>query len=552
VIDLDAALARHGEPWTRRAVVRGAIASGALDEPRWHDRLAAAVDDPYLAEPVVFELVPRIGAPLAARLRAALDLEGDLADLLRLRGVLAIERAGATDLLQGALADGSPLVREGMLACVAAGLPGTEGLVAQCVAWLSPMTNMRVEDYMRGRLFSLRHGMRCDAAIRLLDRAPEASSPWARLADPRARHSAFDAPQVRKLAPAPAPTRRLPEPAQPDRAKTQAALGALGGARDHVELDRAVEALGRCGDDRALAALVRLLDGGGIDRHEPPTIRSHERVVDAILRIGGEAAIPRLVTSLTRARPDTYAFYAVIDALVAAGGPAAERGLAKVLAACGHLTGSPGPYLVAVLPAGVAPDALLAVVESRAASPDTRCSALARLATLADPRIVPALAALLGSRHAPGEVLAGAIAALAGQGDAHAVDPLLALLAQRPGRPVRLALIRALGILADRRALAPLLRERDDADRDPELGAAVAEALGGLRDPGGLAPLVDELGRASRFDHRLAVIEALGRLGPPAHAVLRRELADPLYDRVAPASVGALLRAALTRGLARN
>ena len=550
--DLAAALTLYALPsQPRRDAVRAAIASGEILHTRWLAGLAAAVEDPALAELVVVEVVPVVGAPLAALLRAAFDVNGDLPDLFRLRGVLAVEGENACDLLRAALHDGSALLREGALACVAASVPGAALLEGECVQMLSPSTKFVLEHSLKWRWFSLQHGLPCDAALTLLQRV-SSSSPSSPSSSPPLSLSLSPSPSSSPLLKKPSGPGGWPQPSTQDRAQTTPLLAAMAASTDPVACDAVVAALALCGDGRAFLALLQRLRSGSVDAMGPPASMSDQGVVGALLSIGGALGLGALLETLKSAAPDSSAFYALIDGLVAVGGDAVEGALAHKLAACANVPGAPGAYLVAVLPMGIAVLPLIALLQARGTCSDVRCAAAERLGALHDPRIVPALQGQLRDHIDDVLVATSSVEALQEQGDRSALDCLVWALPRARDAALRTALVRALGSLCDPRARLILLQQHQLDAADADFASAVVTALGRLRDPSLLPLLTTSLARAQRFAHRRAVLAALGHLGAVARPVLELELGQPLYERTAPPSIATLLRATTLEALTQS
>ena len=326
----------------------------------------------------------------------------------------------------------------------------------------------------------------------------------------------------------------------------------MAASTDPVACDAVVAALALCGDGRAFLALLQRLRRGSVDAMGPPASMSDEGVVRALLSIGGALGLGALLETLKSAAPDSSAFYALIDGLVAVGGDAVEGALAHKLAACANVPGAPGAYLVAVLPMGIAVQPLIALLQARGTCSDVRCAAAERLGALHDPRIVPALQGQLRDHIDDVLVATSSVEALQEQGDRSALDCLVWALPRARDAALRTALVRALGSLCDPRARLILLQQHQLDVADADFASAVVTALGRLRDPSLLPLLTTSLARAQRFAHRRAVLAALGHLGAVARPVLELELGQPLYERTAPPSIATLLRATTLEALTQS
>ena len=201
-------------------------------------------------------------------------------------------------------------------------------------------------------------------------------------------------------------------------------------AAEELTRKAAAEALGKLGDERSLAVLQRVLETGTGDVRE-----------GACLGLG-HLRDPRAVEPLLRALAD------------------ADHSVRRFAA---EALGRSDPRAV-----GPLAEAL------RDAESGVREAAAIALGTIGDPRAVPPLVEALGD--ADWWVVGEAAAALGRLGDARAVEPLMARVTDRgTHRRLRLAAIRALGHLGDRRSAPALAWARDhECGRNAE---AAAEAL---------------------------------------------------------------------------
>jgi HEAT repeat protein len=156
---------------------------------------------------------------------------------------------------------------------------------------------------------------------------------------------------------------------------------------------------------------------------------------------------------------------------------------------------------------------LLAVAADERVDAEVRAAACWCLGRLGERQAVPALVASLQQQDAGvRQAAVGALGELGELASQDALAPLLALLATEANTDVGRAIIYALGLIGDRRALAPLVDVLRDRDRPALLRAMAAEALADLRDPTAVDPLIaalsDELAEVRFF-----AAFALGEIG---------------------------------------
>ena len=228
----------------------------------------------------------------------------------------------------------------------------------------------------------------------------------------------------------------------------------------------AVRVLAILGDPKAMPALVRAM--GDADEGV---------VAEAVEALGrsGPAAVPAMIAALEGA------------------GITARRCVANALGR------RPGPGVV---------EALVPALADRDA--EVRRSAARSLGELKDPRSLDALLAAL--RDTSGGVAQEAAAAVGNIGDPRAVGPLVAAARGQTSQGANLAVVEALGRLADPRALDLLLQRLDHPD--PKLVAAAALALGSFKDPLAADALIAKLEHGHE-SVRVAAADSLARIGNP-------------------------------------
>lgn len=173
-----------------------------------------------------------------------------------------------------------------------------------------------------------------------------------------------------------------------------------------------------------------------------------------------------------------------------------------------------------------------------------REAAVRALGHLGDARAVEPLLARVHDADEDAEVRIQAALALGALGDRSASGPLLTFLESQalmlPYQEVTLCayVIDALGLLAEARAVDPLLSGLDHEDID--IRKASWQALARIGEPAVLL-LIEALGDTSRRG-RWFIVDALGRIGDSrAIAPLRRLLDDPTTDQYVRGAVASAL-----------
>jgi HEAT repeat protein len=319
-------------------------------------------------------------------------------------------------------------------------------------------------------------------------------------------------------------------------------VAALAHPSDEVKY-RAMVALGRLRDPRALPALVRQLDGD---------LWLQSAAVEALGAIGDPAATEPLLALLDRS---DFLVPAIAEALGRIGDPAALPALFRLiertgaepgsgstearraaLTAAGHLlprdaSASEG---AALAPAAAGP-AFAASVTAALADPDrpTRSAAARVAARLGLPDAVPVLVDLVSAEAQAGDgeeahEAAAELAALARQApDGPAGRALHGLLVAGSPAARRLAAWAA-GEASLRAACAWLVRLTEPDGADDDLRAEAVRALGRIGDPDALPALFVRLDDPVERVRQAAVeaVAACGQLPGVAEGLLER-LADP-------------------------
>lgn len=114
--------------------LEGALERGDVADLRILDALVFALGDGYLGQKVADEALPAVGAAAVPSLRRRFDPKGGVHDARRLRALVAIEKAGAKDLVIQALREGKPALREVAYDAVADHCPALPELEQELIA----------------------------------------------------------------------------------------------------------------------------------------------------------------------------------------------------------------------------------------------------------------------------------------------------------------------------------------------------------------------------------------------------------------------------------
>jgi len=255
-------------------------------------------------------------------------------------------------------------------------------------------------------------------------------------------------------------------------------------------------ALGKIGDQRAIEPLIDALQDSARD------VRSCSVV--ALRWFAAPEAVGPLIALLLNPHESLDVLSKVIDTLSEIGGVQAVPAL---LSRFDLAYPKPGLHYEIAQALGtigdqrIVPD-LIHIVEDET-SPGRSGAAM----TLGLLQAHAAVESLLKFTTAPLEVAAAMIEALDMIGDRRAVDPLLVCLGN-PDSPVRAYAAGALGTLGDSRALEPLLQ----ALRDPSVRKEATIALGELGDQRAIESLIGVLQTDEDADIRFCAVCALGAL----------------------------------------
>ncbi len=261
---------------------------------------------------------------------------------------------------------------------------------------------------------------------------------------------------------------------------------------------RAIEELGRSGDERQVAPLVEALRG---DRDF--LVRS--AAAEALGNLKSELGLPALIAALDDASPDVRAAAAL--ALARLGKPQGNPALRRRLRDLEPIVRSAAAQALGKLGDGQAlPDLINCLAD---AEPEVRTSAAEALGALGRREAVEPLLRTLGDSNM--YVRSRAAMALGTLGDPRAVPAVSELLLDKE-RTVRASAAEALGRFRDRQAVLPLL----DALRDREavVRQNAAFALGKIGDETAADGLVDAL-RDEDARVRARAVDALGALAVP-------------------------------------
>ncbi|MHC4579379.1 MAG: HEAT repeat domain-containing protein [Planctomycetota bacterium] len=270
-----------------------------------------------------------------------------------------------------------------------------------------------------------------------------------------------------------------------------AAVEALAAALDNkfwnVRQD-AARALGRLGDQRAVAPLVKLLS----DEYK----RARRAAAEALDMLRWRPASPA----------EEAWHLAALERWREAGklGPDAVPPLLNVLRDADVLAKDEvGHVLCDIGPAVVAP--LIAALHD----PRSADSAVWVLAQVGDRRAAEPLLAACRDPHS--RIRRAAFLTLGEWGDARAVEPLIVALKDDDPNTGHAEAAQALAWLGDPRAVAPLI----EALGNPRKREPAARALGELGDRRAVPPLIDALADQRNLGLRIIVVQALGRLSDP-------------------------------------
>jgi HEAT repeat protein len=302
----------------RMEKIKEALERGDIADLRLVHAVIQALGDPYgeLAEVVGDSVVSAFGRAIVEPVRAKLKFPGGVVDGRRLKALVAVEKTAALPLIQQALSEGSPEMREAALDAVATHLPGVPTLEATV---LSVLEKERASGVRRAALRALK-GYGSDASLsamlsgldneRTLDAAAEALG--------NSKHPNIVERLLERLGVAvqgsKARVKKGDKEAEKrrevDRRIVNALLGALSeirdprivaAARDLIDdfSESAARAVLHSGDEEDLRALADRLAGSDED--------IYEIAVRAAIKLGPEEAFARLSPLFTNETPGAWA-----------------------------------------------------------------------------------------------------------------------------------------------------------------------------------------------------------------------------------------------------
>ena len=277
-------------------------------------------------------------------------------------------------------------------------------------------------------------------------------------------------------------------------------LRSLGQGNVGPSWQRIVRLLADARETPVVDRLSRALDG------QPPALR--REAVKVLASFADPRAVPALVQAM--ADPDDTVVTEAVDAL-AHSGPAALPAILSALESGRTATRRCVAKALGQRPGSAVVQALVRALGDPDA--DVRRSAARSLGELKDPWSLDGLLAAL--RDTSGGVAQEAATAVGQIGDPRAVEALVAAARGQTGQGPNLAVVEALGKLADPRSLAFLLQRLEHPD--PRLVAAAAQALGSFREPEAADALIAKLEHAHE-SVRSAAANSLARIGNPMAA----------------------------------
>ncbi|MBX3229414.1 MAG: HEAT repeat domain-containing protein [Labilithrix sp.] len=148
----------------RMEKVDGAVERGDVADLRLVHAVIQSMGDSYIGDKVSDQVVPKFGRAIVDPIRAKLRFPGKKVDGRRLRALVAVERHGAQPLVEQAVREGSPEMREAALDAIADHMPGVPEL--EPIA-LSILEKERAGDVRRAAVRAL-GGYSSDASLAML------------------------------------------------------------------------------------------------------------------------------------------------------------------------------------------------------------------------------------------------------------------------------------------------------------------------------------------------------------------------------------------------
>lgn len=281
-----------------------------------------------------------------------------------------------------------------------------------------------------------------------------------------------------------------------------ALLSTLRGAsqRDGGQAWRRMVGLMATADDSLVEDLTR-----GLDR-QPAALR--REVVRVLAALGNPQAMPAVVRAMGDA--DEAVVAEAVEAL-ARSGPSGVPSLIAAVQGGGTAARRCAARALGQRPGAAVVEALVQALGD--ADAEVRRAAARSLGLLKEPQSLAALLAAL--RDTSSGVVQEAAAAVGNMGDPRAILSLVDAARGQTGQGANLAVVEALGKIADPLALEFLLQRLDHPD--PKLVAAAASALGSFPDPLAADALIMKLEHGHETV-RVAAANSLAKIGNPMAA----------------------------------
>jgi HEAT repeat protein len=443
--DLQTALVQSGSG--RMEKIDGAVERGDIADLRLFDAVVQALGDVYIGETVASKACPLFGAAISPALRARFNPRGGSPDARRLEALVAVEKAGAQDVVLQAFREGKPPVRAAALDAIADYLPGRAELeqpvldvvarektqavrraAVRALAGYSSEASLEAllgtldVDYARhAAAEALGRSTHPRAVARLMELLDEALAPPKKSKPAKDEATAAKSKGKAGAAKKPAAAPSAKEARVEREARITLLLGALRPHKEPAIAARAIELLDEFGLPAAravlesgspaqLARVADLLEGKDESLYEPAVI--------AAGRLGADEAFQRLSRGF-RAGDTTKQGLKRADAILGSLEPGGDPRWSKLLIPL--LKSDSGPLVA---------------------------KAATALGKLGDKEAVPVLIAALGSKHPPGTKSA-MIEALGQLGDGRAIDPILEALGASVDYYLRWSAQRAILAIAD-------------------------------------------------------------------------------------------------------
>lgn len=411
----------------RMEKINDAVERGDVADLRLVHAVVQAMGDTYVGEKVSDDVAPKFGRAIVDPVRAKLRFPGKTADGRRLRALVAVEKAGARELVEQAIREGSPEVREAALDALADHMTGVPEFEAIALGILvdgsaGPKTKERSGGVRRAAVRAL-GGYSSDKSLELLLEAIQ------------------------------------------DERTAWAASEALGKSTHPKVVDRLLELLTKAAADAK--APVKKTDKAGVKKQEDA--KKLGQLVLGALAEHDDPRVPRAARELVDLFGESAA-----EAVVRHGKPDEQRAVADLLAGDDAELFRVAVKAVKNLPADESFERLLKVL--RAKDRDGKLGK-ARVSAIEYEEVAPsgdkwveALVKLVKDADSP----ECCIDLLGATKDARAYAPLLAIVEKGKGNAVYRAMT-ALGELGDKRAIDPLLARLKTGSYGWRVQSAVVE-----------------------------------------------------------------------------